>query len=465
MPGPTRNDVARVRGDCCQRLRMTAVSLALLSANACSDDAQPSSPDPGDTGSTGATVSTASSSGPATHTTAADSGSGTSGTTSVTTAAATSGTTGATGSAGVSSSGGQDTLTGTTGTGGATSSTGSDPTTTGAGGSSATSGTDTATMNATSSATGAGGGSTSCTVAVHDPTNPPGTLTLSGNLGTHDPVMIEADGVWYEFQTGPRIYGKTSENLTAWEGTPSALGATNPAWVADRVPGATDLWAPDISFFEGQYHLYYSASTFGSNTSCIGHATRASLASGSWSDQGPVVCSQGSDDYNAIDPNVIVDEAGTPWLAFGSFWDGIRAIELTPDGARANDDLHALASRGGGAIEAPFIVRRCDYYYLFVSFDSCCQGADSTYNIRVGRSESVLGPYVDRDDKPMLEGGGTLLVSGDATWKGPGHNAVVFVDDAAYNVYHAYAASDGAATLRISELVWDAEGWPISGGP
>lgn len=458
MPGPIRNDVPS-----CQRVRTAAVSLALLSVSGCADDAQPSSPDPISAGSLGTTSGTTSADS-ATHTTTAT-GSTFGATSATSTAAATSatvatGTATATSDAGVSSSSGQDSLTSTTGAGGAASSTGSDPTTTGAGGSSTP-----LSSGASNTATSAGGGLGTCEVAVHDPENPPGTLTLAGNLGTHDPVMIEADGVWYEFQTGPRIYGKTSENLTQWEGTPSALGSANPAWVADRVPGATDLWAPDVSFFEGQYHLYYSASTFGSNTSCIGHATRSSLSSGSWSDQGPVVCSQGSDDYNAIDPNVIVDAAGTPWLAFGSFWDGIRAIQLTPDGARANEDLHSLASRGGGAIEAPFIVLRCDYYYLFVSFDSCCKGADSTYNIRVGRSENVLGPYVDRDGMPMLDGGGTLLVSGDATWKGPGHNAVIFVGNAAYNVYHAYAASDGAATLRISELVWDAEGWPLSGGP
>jgi len=459
MPGPIRNDVPAIRSHRCQQLRTAAVSLALLSAGACAEDPQPSKSDSVDAGSMGTTGSTTSPD-PATHTAAADSSSlSATSMASVTSATAATGAASSTSSAAVSSSG-QNTLTGTTGMGGATSSTGSDPTTTGAGGSNTTSTTD-----ASTTATGGGGGSTSCEVGVHDPANPPATLTLSGNLGTHDPVMIEADGVWYEFQTGPRIYGKTSDDLLAWDGTPSALGAANPAWVADRVPGATDLWAPDISFFGGQYHLYYSASTFGSNTSCIGHATRPSLSSGSWSDQGPVVCSQDSDDFNAIDPNVIIDEAGTPWLAFGSFWDGIRAIELTPDGARASEDLHPLASRGGGAIEAPFIVRRCDYYYLFVSFDSCCQGADSTYNIRVGRSASVLGPYVDRDGEPMLDGGGTLLVSGDATWKGPGHNAVIFDGNAAYNVYHAYAASDGAATLRISELVWDAEGWPISGGP
>jgi arabinan endo-1,5-alpha-L-arabinosidase len=250
----------------------------------------------------------------------------------------------------------------------------------------------------------------------------------------------------------------------------SAFGATNPAWIAQQVPQASDLWAPDLSYFGGQYHLYYSASSFGSNYSCIGHATRASLASGSFSDQGPVICSNhgSNDNWNAIDPNVVIDEQGTPWLSFGSFWSGIKAIELTSSGARANNNLHSLASRSGG-IEAPFIVRRCGYYYLFVSFDSCCRGADSTYNIRVGRSQNVLGPYVDKNGTPMMNGGGTLLVQGNAQWAGPGHNAILFTGNRAYNIYHAYIesglANAGASRLRIAELVWDAQGWPISGGP
>src|SRR6185503_2644653 len=224
-----------------------------------------------------------------------------------------------------------------------------------------------------------GGGSDRCDVAVHDSSRPPQALALTGNLGTHDPTVIEQGGTFYELQTGPRLPSKTSNNLLAWTGGSSALGGSNPSWIAQQVPGATDLWAPDLSFFGGQYHVYYSASTFGSNTSCIGHATRSSLSTGSWTDRGSVVCSRSSDDYNTIDPNVIVDQAGTPWLAFGSFWSGIKVIELNQSGARANTNLHSIASRNGGAIEAPFIVRRCGYYYLFVSFDRCCDGANSTY--------------------------------------------------------------------------------------
>jgi arabinan endo-1,5-alpha-L-arabinosidase len=315
------------------------------------------------------------------------------------------------------------------------------------------------------------GTSDRCDVAKLDPAHMPATRALSGSLGTHDPTVIESKGVYYLWNTGPRLPAKTSTDLTRWTDAPSAFGSRNPAWVADEVPEATDLWAPDVSFFGGQFHLYYSASTFGTNSSCIGHATRPALDTGSWADQGPVVCSNHGtrDDWNAIDPNVVVDVDGKAWLSFGSFWSGIKAIELDASGARANDKLHALATRSrdvGGAIEAPIIVRRCGYYYLFVSFDRCCAGNDSTYNIRVGRSQQVMGPYVDAEGKAMMQGGGTLIVGGDSRYHGPGHNAVLFSGDRAWNIYHTYdGQQNGRAILRVSELWWNDAGWPLSGGP
>lgn len=318
-------------------------------------------------------------------------------------------------------------------------------------------------------APGGGFGNDRCDVGVADPSRPPTTLALSGSLGAHDPVIIAANGSYYSFATGNGISAKVSTDLLAWQQQPAVFAAT-PAWFQASVPAyeGRSIWAPDISFFGGQYHLYYSVSTFGSNLSCIGHATRAALDSGAWEDHEAVFCSNApgqNDNFNAIDPNVILDETGAPWMSFGSFWDGIRMIRLNLAGERAGTELLSLASRGGGAIEAPFIVRRCGYYYLFVSFDRCCQGADSTYNIRVGRSSTLLGPYADRDGRPMLDGGGTLLVQGGGDWAAAGHNAVLFDGARAYNVYHAYPAADGGSQLRISELVWDAEGWPISGGP
>jgi arabinan endo-1,5-alpha-L-arabinosidase len=310
-----------------------------------------------------------------------------------------------------------------------------------------------------------------CELANLDPAKPPQVLTLSGSLGTHDPVMIAADGRFYLFSTGNNLAAKTSTNMLQWQNAPEVFtNATRPAWLAQAVPGVSNLWAPDISFFGGQYHLYYSASTFGSNHSCIGHLTRPALNSGTWTDRGQVVCSNatGNDNWNAIDPNLIVDQAGTPWLTFGSFWGGIKLIKLTADGARDGTSLASLAARpnAGGALEAPFIVRRCGYYYLFTSWDSCCKGASSTYNTRVGRSTNLAGPYQDRAGVALMQGGGTLLVQGGERYKGPGHNAVVFTETGAFNVYHSYDASNnGQSVLRISELAWDSDGWPVSGGP
>lgn len=317
---------------------------------------------------------------------------------------------------------------------------------------------------------GSSGSGDGCNVAVHDPASPPRALAVTGNLGTHDPTVIQAHGQYYLFQTGRGLGAKTSTDLINWRAAPTVF-SSNPAWVAQQVPGATDLWAPDISYFGGRYHLYYSASTFGSNRSCIGHASRAALNSGSWTDHGPVICSNPpgtTHNYNAIDPNVVLDTSGTPWMSFGSFWSGLKLIRLNGSGARADNTVHSIAARpsAGGAIEAPVIVRRCGYYYLFASFDACCRGTDSTYNLRVGRSTSVIGPYVDRQGVPMMQGGGTLVLQGNSRWRGPGHNAVLFSSNSAYNVYHSYDANNnGAPTLRVSNLVWDSEGWPISGGP
>jgi arabinan endo-1,5-alpha-L-arabinosidase len=282
-------------------------------------------------------------------------------------------------------------------------------------------------------------------------------------------MVLEASGTFYLFATGDNLASKVSTDLSRWQAGPEPLPrASRPAWVAEKVPGVSNLWAPDAAFFGGRYHLYFSASTFGSNRSCIGHLTRASLTAGSWADEGSVLCSMPTDDFNAIDPNVILDEAGVPWLAFGSFWSGIKMIKLNESGARDGTSLVSLASRpsNSGAVEAPFLVRRCGFYYLFVSWDSCCKGVDSTYNIRVGRSKSLTEPFSDREGKRMMEGGGTLVLQGGSRYKGPGHNAVLFTRDATYNVYHAYDSNqNGNPVLRVAELAWDAEGWPVSAGP
>lgn len=288
----------------------------------------------------------------------------------------------------------------------------------------------------------------------------------------HDPTVIEEAGRFYLFSTRAGLSVRCSEDLVRWRLCGDVFGHL-PQWAVQEVPGLRGLWAPDISYFNGRYHLYYSASTFGSNRSAIGLATNLTLDPSSeryaWKDQGKVIGSERDDDWNAIDPNIVLDETGQPWLSFGSFWSGIKLRKLDPaTGKLSTEDetLHALAARPRskelpGAVEAPTIVRRNGYYYLFVSFDFCCRGAQSTYNVRVGRSRRVTGPYVDRDGRPLMEGGGTLVLEGGGRWAGPGHCAVLQTKRGDKLVYHAYDTEwRGTPTLRISDIVWDKEGWP-----
>jgi len=261
---------------------------------------------------------------------------------------------------------------------------------------------------------------------------------------------------------------KRSEDGLYWENKGPVL-KPQPEWHKELVPfNNGDLWAPDIFYYKEKYYLYYSVSSFGSNTSAIGLATNVTLDKEdpdyAWVDEGVVISSTHTDNYNTIDPNVVQDREGDLWLSFGSFWSGIKLVQLDPETMKPAEDatLRSIAAKPGNtAIEAPFIIERDGYYYLFVSHDYCCRGADSTYRIVVGRSEEITGPYVDKDGKTMIAGGGTLIDKGDERWKGPGHNAVYQQGHSAILVNHAYDAKNfGLPTLQIRPLYWDADGWP-----
>jgi arabinan endo-1,5-alpha-L-arabinosidase len=202
----------------------------------------------------------------------------------------------------------------------------------------------------------------------------------------------------------------------------------------------------------------------------IGLTTNKTLQFGAddfkWVDEGMVLESVTTDNYNCIDPNLIIDADGVSWLAFGSFWTGIKMRRLdyaTGKPSEEDTTLYSLARRtvNNGSIEAPFIIRKDDFYYLFASFDFCCRGVDSTYFVAVGRSENITGPYVDRDGVAMLEGGGTQVTFPTERWRGPGHNAILQENGVEHIVYHAYdAENQGAPTLQIAPLTWGADGWP-----
>ena len=303
-----------------------------------------------------------------------------------------------------------------------------------------------------------------------DPIEGPQMMNLSGDLqDVHDPSIIQAHGQYYLYSTGGGIQWRSASSLSQWTYRGDVLGGV-PSWAQDIAGG--DLWAPDIAYFDGAYHLYYAASTFGSSRSAIGVATADALSPDSagygWTDHGKVIESYAPDPYNAIDPNVTFDGQGRLWMAFGSWNEaGIHLRRLDPDTGMlsgADSTLYTLADRPNAdenAIEAPYIIRHDGDYYLFVSFDHCCQGVDSDYNVRVGRSESITGPYVDADGTPMTEGGGTLVIEGTPDWKGTGHNSVLQSDGETYLVYHAYSVqNDGTPVLRISPIEWE-EGWPV----
>lgn len=289
-------------------------------------------------------------------------------------------------------------------------------------------------------------------------------------LMAHDPVLAREAGQWHLFCTGMGIDHWTSSDMLTWHHA-ARVFATPPEWAARMVPGYRGhTWAPDIIFHQGLWHIFYSCSAFGKNTSAIGHATSPTLFDARWTDRGCVIQSvPGRDDWNAIDPNIAFDEAGTPWLCFGSFWSGIKIVRMRPDLSALSEpeEWHAVARRSEGkAIEAPFIMRHGGRYYLFVSWDYCCRGAKSDYKVVVGRAEKITGPYLDRDGVPMDRGGGTLVTDGRGQWHGIGHNAAyTFHTGRAgeaedYYISHAYNKDDGSPRLVIKRIKWTKDGWP-----
>ena len=309
-------------------------------------------------------------------------------------------------------------------------------------------------------------------------------------IPAHDPSMIRENDTFYVFCTGGGITVWSSKgDMNHWKAEPSVFQKI-PAWVKQEIPAFEgNIWAPDISYFRGQYYLYYAVSAFGKNTSAIGVATNKTLnphdPDFKWVDHGKVVESYpGKTNWNAIDPNLVLDEHGQPYLVFGSFWNGLKLVRLAADGFSIDDNLNeipTIASRksdpnapnppaiddnppdaGGNAIEAPFIFKANDYYYLFASIDYCCKGPLSTYKIIVGRSSNLYGPYLDEEGNDMATGGGTLLLKGNEDWYAVGHNAAIHVDGRDYILFHGYDAHDeGRSKLIIRKLNWNAAKWPV----
>ena len=307
----------------------------------------------------------------------------------------------------------------------------------------------------------------------------------------HDPVMAKDGDTYYIYATGMGIQQMTSKDRKTWTLLQQPVMTAIPGWTTDSVPGfGGHVWAPDVIQWHGRWWMAYSCSTFGKNRSAIGLLSSHSLGSNMWKDEGCIVTSHEwkkgedgkmiGDNWNAIDPNFVIDDNDQPWLVWGSFWDGIQLARLDSTmHIAAGEKPRTVARRydpnfkptepnptsrfaGTNAIEAPFIFKHGGYYYLFVSWDYCCRGVKSNYRVAVGRSKTVAGPYLDHTGKDMANGGGMLFLEGDKKeWEATGHCAAYNFDGEDIFICHGYSVTrNGAPMLIQCPISWTADGWP-----
>ncbi|MFC4137728.1 MULTISPECIES: arabinan endo-1,5-alpha-L-arabinosidase [unclassified Microbacterium] len=311
-----------------------------------------------------------------------------------------------------------------------------------------------------------------------------------GARNAHDPTVVRGDdGLWYMFSTDAAVdvdampvgaHVRTSSDLVTWTFQGTALGEV-PA-PAREWSNAEGLWAPDVIRWRTadgsvRWHMYYSASTFGSRTSAIGLATAETL-SGPWTDRGIVVATQHErDGHNAIDAAIAFDRDGRAWMIYGSFFGGIHAVELDRStGMRVRDEKGTLIARRpsdvDGAIEGAYVVYRPeeDRFVLFVSYDSLV----NTYSVRVGAAKEITGPYLDAAGRDLTdpaageaEAVGTKVLGGyrfpgGTGFIAPGHNSIFSDGDATYMVHHVRLAdAPRQHEAQIRRVHWTAGGWPL----
>ena len=326
-----------------------------------------------------------------------------------------------------------------------------------------------------------------------------GNYALQGTAcAIHDPSIAIDQGRYYIFSTdtGPQnnyngnllIRCVQSDNVTMEVCGEIFHSLNDIPWYKQYAPTATNIWAPDVSYWNGLWHIYYAISEFGKENSVIGLVTRSTLdpsTSEPWKDQGPIYETNGSQNFNAIDPSIILDTDNQPWMVFGSFWNGIQLVQINSTTGLLNNNhtIYDIANRetNPDPIEGSFLVYRKGYYYLFVSWDYCCRGANSNYEVRVGRSTQITGPYIDDTGKSMLDGGGTYVIGGANSappsssaslsavgygWAAGGGESILretVNDDIIQIVIHGYDGVSGDPWLNWFGLKWDSGSdntWP-----
>jgi arabinan endo-1,5-alpha-L-arabinosidase len=291
---------------------------------------------------------------------------------------------------------------------------------------------------------------------------------LKGDIRVHDPVMIKEGDIYYVFHTGRGISIKTSKDKINWTGAGSVFSKQNlPAWHKVDIPEQDgSLWAPDVLYHDGKYYLYYSVSAWMNFNSSIGLVTNTTLdstkADYKWIDQGQVISyKNGGAGVNVIDPQVFPDKDGKLWLFYGSYQKGLRLAELNPATGKLLTDPPELITITSALGEGVFVIRGPEYYYIFASRGICCKGMQSNYQIVMGRSKNVEGPYLNKEGKSWVDNQYSLFLAGDSTEPGRGHNGFFTEGDTTFIVYHAYTrAVNGIPLLNIKHMFINDDGWP-----
>lgn len=292
-----------------------------------------------------------------------------------------------------------------------------------------------------------------------------------GDQRAHDPATIIKEGnKYWVFTTGQGIPAKYSTDLITWtfSSRPVFTPSIRPGWITTRVPGfQNDYWAPECIYLNGKYYLYYSCSSFGSKVSAIGLATNVTLDPASpnynWVDEGEVISSNSNSTANAIDPAVYRDASNNLWFIYGSFFGGIRILQLDAiTGKPLNGSATQQFAVANGDVEAAYVKQRAGFYYLFINRGACCRGVNSTYFIQIGRSTSPFGPFLDKDGVDLNSNGGTRLLNTSGRYTGPGHAGIFEENGVSYFSHHYYDFEDnGTPKLGIAKLTWDATDWPV----
>ncbi|BGP38124.1 hypothetical protein JCM10450v2_002059 [Rhodotorula kratochvilovae] len=270
----------------------------------------------------------------------------------------------------------------------------------------------------------------------------------------HDPSIVKMpNGSYLLVGTGKTIPTFISSDRLTWDKIGEAFPDGAPE-AALALAGNKDVWAPDISYIGGTYYMYYSTSTFGTQKSAIWLATSSTGLPGSWCDKGKVLESKEGDPYNAIDAHLFFASTGSWHLTWGSYWDGIFLGDIDPKtGLLASTEFTNLAARpGAGVIEAPWLLERNGAFYLFTSWDQCCQGVNSTYHMRVATSLSLRGPYFDSAGRPALDGHMDVLMDSHDEVYGPGGQSLLVDEDAVVLVYHRYKGTGSTGLLSLNML-------------